>query len=210
ERRKPHAEVALTGDDQVKRELQALKMHAERILRDVDFEIDVDDDRAKLALEQFRTQAEAMRDINVGVDVDLNRAEYERVRAQLAALGKQTEDIKIRVNPEGVYDDIAAIDTALASLRDKRVGVDIAGREALAQIATVSAAAEALDDQGVDITVDVDRDRLVDFSRNVDLAQARMRRLNRRIKDSTVTMAESTQAFRLFNPEAAGVAVLGA
>src|SRR5699024_6203620 len=81
-RRKPHAEVALTGDDQVKRELQALKMHAERILRDVDFEVDVDDDRAKLALEQFRAQAEAMRDINVGVDVDLNRAEYERVRAQ--------------------------------------------------------------------------------------------------------------------------------
>ena len=210
ERRKPHAEVALTGDDQVKRELQALKMHAERILRDVDFEIDVDDDRAKLALEQFRTQAEAMRDINVGVDVDLNRAEYERVRAQLAALGKQTEDIKIRVDPEGVYDDVAAIDAALDSIRDKKVGVDIAEREALAQIATVSAAAEALDDQDVDITVDVDRDRLVDFSRNVDLAQTRMRRLNRRIKDSTVTMAESTQAFRIFNPVLAAVAFLGA
>src|SRR5699024_12495936 len=163
--------------------LQALKMHAERILRDVDFEVDVDDDRAKLALEQFRAQAEAMRDINVGVDVDLNRAEYERVRAQLAALGKQTEDIKIRVNPEGVYDDVAAIDAALESIRDKRVGVDIAEREALAQIATVSAAAEALDDQDVDITVDVDRDRLVDFSRNVDLAQTRVRRLARRIED---------------------------
>src|SRR5699024_425537 len=210
ERRKPHAEVALTVDDQVKRELQALKMHAERILRDVDFEVDVDDDRAKLALEQFRAQAEAMRDINVGVDVDLNRAEYERVRAQLAALGKQTEDIKIRVNPEGVYDDVAAIDAALESIRDKRVGVDITEREALAQIATVSAAAEALDDQDVDITVDVDRDRLVDFSRNVDLAQTRMRPLNRRIKDSPVTMAESTQAFRIFNPVLAAVAFLGA
>ena len=210
ERRKPHAEVGITGDEQVKRELQALKMHAERILRDVDFEIDVDDDRAKFALEQFRAQAEAMRDINVGVDVDLNRAEYERVRAQLAALGKQTEDIKIRVDPEGVYDDVAAIDAALESIRDKRVGVDITEREALAQIATVSAAAEALDDQDVDITVDVDRDRLVDFSRNVDLAQTRMRRLNRRIKDSTVTMAESTQAFRIFNPVLAAVAFLGA
>ena len=210
ERRKPHAEVGITGDEQVKRELQALKMHAERILRDVDFEIDVDDDRAKFALEQFRAQAEAMRDINVGVDVDLNRAEYERVRAQLAALGRQTEDIKIRVDPEGVYDDVAAIDAALESIRDKRVGVDITEREALAQIATVSAAAEALDDQDVDITVDVDRDRLVDFSRNVDLAQTRMRRLNRRIKDSTVTMAESTQAFRIFNPVLAAVAFLGA
>src|SRR5699024_9564417 len=86
--------------------------------------------------------------------------------AYLAALGKQTEDIKIRVDPEGVYDDVAAIDAALESIRDKRVGVDITEREALAQIATVSAAAEALDDQDVDITVDVDRDRLVDFSRN--------------------------------------------
>src|SRR5699024_7676789 len=128
----------------------------------------------------------------------------------LAALGKQTEDIKIRVNPEGVYDDVAAIDAALESIRDKRVGVDITEREALAQIATVSAAAETLDEQDVDITVDVDRDRLVDFSRNLHLAQTRMRRLNRRIKDSTVTMTESTQAFRIFNPAAAAVVVGGA
>ena len=183
ERRKPRVEIDITGDEQVRRELQALKAHAERILRDVDFEIDVDDDRAKVALEEFRLQAERMRDIEVGVDVDLNRAEYERVRAQLAALGKQTEDIKIRVNPEGVYDDVAAIDSALSSIRDKRVGVDITEREALAQIATIGAAAEALDEKDIDIHVDVDRDRLIDFSRNVDLAQVRMRRLSRRIKE---------------------------
>src|SRR5699024_12181256 len=116
------------ADDPLKPERPALQIRAEPILRDVDCEIDGDGGRAKSALEQFRAQAEAMRDINVGVDVDLNRAEYARARAQLAALGRQTEDIKIRVAPEGVYDDVAAIDAALESIRDKRVGVDITER----------------------------------------------------------------------------------
>src|SRR5699024_6410311 len=52
-RRRPHAEVALTGDEQVTGELHAPKMRAQRILRDVDLEIAVDGGRAKLALEQF-------------------------------------------------------------------------------------------------------------------------------------------------------------
>src|SRR5699024_2535344 len=50
ERRKPHAEVALTGDDQFKRGLQALKMPDVLIRRDGDFESDVDDYRATSSL----------------------------------------------------------------------------------------------------------------------------------------------------------------
>ena len=210
EKRRPIAEIELAGDEQVATELEALRRHADRILKDIDFEIDVDDERAKAALEQFRVQAERMRDIEVDVDVDLNRQNYQRIRAQLEALGKETEDIKIRLNSDGVYDDVVAIDLALDSIRDKKVGVDITEREALAQIATVRAAAERLDGEDIDIHVDVDKDSLTDFGRSVDLARVKMRQLNRQIKDSTVSMAESTQAFRIFNPVLAAVAFAGA
>ena len=210
EKRRPIAEIELAGDEQVATELEALRRHADRILKDIDFEIDVDDERAKAALEQFRVQAERMRDIEVDVDVDLNRQNYQRIRAQLEALGKDTEDIKIRLNSDGVYDDVVAIDMALDSLRDKKVGVDITEREALAQIATVREAAERLDGKDIDIDVNVDKDKLTDFGRSVDLSRIKMRQLNRQIKDSTVSMAESTQAFRIFNPVLAAVAFVGA
>ena len=210
EKRRPIAEIELAGDEQVATELEALRRHADRILKDIDFEIDVDDERAKAALEQFRVQTERMRDIEVDVDVDLNRQNYQRIRAQLEALGKDTKDIKIRLNPDGVYDDVVAVDMALDSIRDKKVGVDITEREALAQIATVREAAKRLDGKDIDIKVNVDKDRLTDFGRSVDLARVKMRQLNRQIKDSTVTMAESTQAFRIFNPVLAAVAFAGA
>ena len=210
EKRRPIAEVGLAGDEQVATELEALRRHADQILKNIDFEIDVDDERAKAALEQFRVQTERMRDIEVDVDVDLNRQNYQRIRAQLEALGKETEDIKIRLNSDGVYDDVVAIDLALDSLRDKKIGVDITEREALAQIATVREAAERLDGKDIDIHVDVDKDSLTGFGRSVDLARVKMRQLNRQIKDSTVSMAESTQAFRIFNPVLAAVAFVGA
>lgn len=210
EKRRPVAEIELAGDEQVATELEALRRHADQILKNIDFDIDVDDDRARAALEQFRIQAEQMRNIEVDVDVDLNRQNYNRIRAQLEALGKDTEDIKIRLNSDGVYDDVVAVDMALDSLRDKKVGVDITEREALAQIATVREAAERLDGKDIDIHVDVDKDSLADFGDSVDLARVKMRRLNRQIKDSTVTMAESTQAFRIFNPVLAAVAFVGA
>ena len=210
EKRRPVAEIELAGDEQVATELEALRRHADQILKNIDFDIDVDDDRARAALEQFRIQAEQMRNIEVDVDVDLNRQNYNRIRAQLEALGKDTEDIKIRLNSDGVYDDVVAIDLALDSLRDKKVGVDITEREALAQIATVREAAERLDGKDIDIDIDVDKDSLADFGSSVDLARIKMRQLNRQIKDSTVSMAESTQAFRIFNPVLAAVAFLGA
>ena len=210
EKRRPIAEIELAGDEQVATELEALRRHADQILKNIDFDIDVDDDRARAALEQFRIQAEQMRNIEVDVDVDLNRQNYNRIRAQLEALGKDTEDIKIRLNSDGVYDDVVAIDLALDSLRDKKVGVDITEREALAQIATVREAAERLDGKDIDIDIDVDKDSLADFGSSVDLARIKMRQLNRQIKDSTVSMAESTQAFRIFNPVLAAVAFLGA
>src|SRR5699024_8426339 len=66
------------------------------------------------------------------------------------------------------------------------------------------------DDQDVDITVAVDRDRPCDFLRNVDLAPTRMRRLNRWIEAAPVTVAGSTQAVRICRAGLAPRPFLGA
>ena len=207
---KPEAEVALAGDEEVKRELEALKAYAERILDGVDFDIDVDDEDAKATLAALKTQAENLRDVKIGVDVDLDRATYETARAQIAALTKQTESLNIKLNSEGVYDDVVAIDLALQSLRDKEVGVDISERQAMAEIATIEAALKRLDDSDVDVKIDLDRNALPEFSREADLAATRMRRLTRQIKDAGTSMAESTQAFRIFTPMLTAISFAGA
>lgn len=211
EETRPEAEVGLIGDEDVERELRALRTYAERTLRDIDFDVELDDEGAKAALNEFKAQAEAMQDIEVGVNAEVNRAEYEKVRAQIAKLGEDTEHVQIRLNSDGVYDDVVAIDTAIESIRDKKVGVDITEREALAEIATIQAGLAAIDeDKDVEITIDYDRTALPEFHREADLARAKMRRLSRAIKDVNVSMSESTQAFRIFTPMLTAVAFAGA
>lgn len=211
EETRPEAEVGLIGDEDVERELRALRTYAERTLRDIDFDVELDDEGAKAALNEFKAQAEAMQDIEVGVNAEVNRVEYEKVRSQIAKLGEDTEHVQIRLNSDGVYDDVVAIDTAIESIRGKEVGVDITEREALAEIAAIQAGLAAIDeDKDIDIDIDYDRTALPEFHREADLARAKMRRLSRAIKDVNVSMSESTQAFRIFTPMLTALAFAGA
>lgn len=195
--------------DQVKAEARKLKAGVENILSDIDLDIDFNDERASAAVKELKAQLASIRDIDVDVDVDVQG--LLAAKSAMEGLRKAANDIHLKVNTEGVYDDVLAIEAALETLKDKNIGVDITEREAVAEIFAIKAALASIDDnKHIDVDIDYDRSLLDRFSEVTDTAQRRTKRLAAAIKDANVSMSESTQAFRIFNPLLAAVALVGA
>src|SRR5699024_10259420 len=80
---------------------------------------------------------------------------------------------------------IHTITAALTAMRDKTVGVDIADQEALANIASVEAAAERLDQRReIDVDVNYDRESFRKFAMDVSRGRARLQRLGKALRNS--------------------------
>lgn len=201
-------ETDFTDQEQVKAEARKLKAGVENILKDIDLDVEFHDERASAAIKKLKAEMATVKDIDLDVDVDVEG--LLQAKTAMEGLRKAANDIRLKVNTEGAYDDVLAVEAALNTLKDKHVGVDITEREAVAEIQTINLALASIKDKHVDVDIDYDRSPLEAFVANSDRAERQMKRLARSIKDANVSMSESTQAFRIFNPILAGVALVGA
>lgn len=198
------------SDDEARRRAQELKVFLSTF-DDAEFNIDLRDEEARARLAGLKALIEQIRDIDVDVDVDVK--DLAKAHAQLKAISREVDrDLhqRVKVDVKNVDRDIQRIRMAVDALRDKRVGIDITHRDAMANIAIVQSALRSLRDKEVDIDIDVDVDRLGVFNRRAKIAESRLRTLSARARDAKISFSDSTQAFRLFNPLLAGVAFLGA
>lgn len=198
------------SDDEARRRVQELKVFLSTF-DDAEFNIDLRDEEARARLAGLKALIEQIRDIDMDVDVDVK--DLAKAHAQLKAISREVDrDLhqRVKVDVKNVDRDIQRIRRAVDALRDKRVGIDITHRDAMANIAIVQSALRSLRDKEVDLDIDVDVDRLGVFNRRARIAESRLRNLSARARDAKVSFSDSTQAFRLFNPLLAGVAFLGA
>ena len=194
-----------------KAEAKALRDWIDVHLRDVNFDVDVKDADARRTLREFKAQADMIRDIDVNIDADVTELAYAHARLkQLALQAERDIRTKVKVDTNDADRDIARIRLAMDTLRDKRIGIDITHRDAMAAIATIRTGMASLRNKNVDIDIDVDFDRLRLVAVNAASAERRLRSLARQAKTAGVSFAESTQAFRVFNPLLAAVAFAGA
>lgn len=107
--------------------------------------------RLKTELREFKTEAARPTTINVQV------GSFERdLKARIAAAQAQLPDIELRADSSDADREIASIRGQLATLLDKRIGVDIDAGQALAEVATLHAQLVALGERSPDIQVKAD------------------------------------------------------
>ena len=198
-------------------EMKRLRAHAETVLGTVDLDVEIQDEGIREALAEYRRQMNALDkmlaqpDIALGKEADQTRRELLEIRNNLVRLETGVTEVDVRADTDKAAADIQAIRASLENLRGKTVGVDISEREALAEIATIEAALEKIDRENPDVEIDVvyDRNRFRQFATDVDSARRGIARLSSALRNSQISMADTTQAFRIFSPLLLAATVAG-
>jgi len=198
-------------------EMKRLKEHAEAVLGTVDLDVDLEDEGLREALAEYRRQIDALDRmraqpvIKLGKEADQARRDLLEIRNNLVRLETGVTEVDVRADTDKAAADIQAIRASLENLRGKTVGVDISEREALAEIATIEAALEKIDRENPDVEIDViyDRNRFRQFATDVDSARRGIARLSSALRNSQISMADTTQAFRIFSPLLLAVTMAG-
>lgn len=214
-RRRYDLEIEFSHDN-IYQEANRLKKRVEQVFKDVDFDIDIQDEGLHADLARYRAILEEIDNFNPSVRIDTDGKEgaarkLRDLRDQAERLERGLTSLKVVADTDAAARDIHTINAALTAMRDKTVGVDIADQEALANIAIVEAAAERLDQRReIDVDVNYDRESFRKFAMDVSRGRARLQRLGKALRNSRISMADTTQAFRLFSPVVAGIAFAGA
>ena len=202
--------------EEAERSLTMLRAAAEQ-KDEFDWDIDVNSEEARAAIEKLKLELESIKDEEVDLTVAADRASLAETVAEIkrALSTIHRADIEVDLEKESALKDIEILNMALENLRDKRIGVDITEKDALADIAVIRSSLEALDEKDVEIDVDIDkhgqfRRDLAELDAGLDRAQRGARLFSDRIERAAVSMNETTQAFRVFNPMLAGLAIAGA
>lgn len=198
-------------------EMKRLRAHAETVLGTVDLDVEIQDEGIREALAEYRRQMNALDkmlaqpDIALGKEADQARRDLLEIRNNLVRLESGVTEVDVRADTDKAAADIQAIRASLENLRGKTVGVDISEREALAEIAIIEAALEKIDRENPDVEIDVvyDRNRFQQFATDVDSARRGIARLSSALRNSQISMADTTQAFRIFSPLLLAVTVAG-
>ena len=204
-----------TDVTEVRREVQRLKGDAERILSNVNMEVDIEDEEFRKAMAEYRAQLELLDQMEVDPELILNpekfRVDLREVRANLMRLEGTVTSVEVVADTDEAARDVHVLQAALAALKDKTVGVDISEREALAEIATIEAALERLERENPKIEVDVvyDRSAFNRFHEGIERSRISIGRLNRAVENSRISMSDTTQAFRIFSPVMTAVTLAG-
>lgn len=201
----------------LKAEMKRLRAHAETVLGTVDLDVEIQDEGIREALAEYRRQMNALDkmlaqpDIALGKEADQARRDLLEIRNNLVRLETGVTEVDVRADTDKAAADIQAIRASLENLRGKTVGVDISEREALAEIAIIEAALEKIDRENPDVEIDVvyDRNRFQQFATDVDSARRGIARLSSALRNSQISMADTTQAFRIFSPLLLAVTVAG-
>ena len=182
---------------------------------DEEVTMDLDDKAAMARLAKFRAELERVRE---RMDMDLDVHGLNEARADIARLAQQAQnirgDIKMEVGDEEARVAIKRLEIALDNIKDKKVGVDLRESEARAQIAEIDAMLTVLDRKKVNIPVDIDvrkdmLDQIQQFNAHIGRTDNYMRSLNKSIKNASISLTETTQAFRIFSPILTAVVFAG-
>lgn len=127
----------------------------------------------------------------------------QEMRKALGNALKDLDEVKLEADTSGAMAEVAALRSAMESLRSKRIGVDIDGKSALAEMRVLEAQARRLDRRGIDIHVRTNAKGVTAILREqIGVMRAAGRAsadLGDRHRNNRDESRDAANAFRLFN-----------
>ncbi|MEU9581064.1 hypothetical protein [Streptomyces chilikensis] len=125
---------------------RTFKASVSAALRDLpEVELGADATEAQREIARIRGQLQALRDMEVGVDIDATEAtaRITRLQAQLQRLAASDADVNVRVDAGAAMGQLAAVQAMVDRLDGQDVDVDVDTRSATAGMSALTAAALA-------------------------------------------------------------------
>jgi phage-related protein len=123
---------------------RAVKARVEAALRDLpDIELNADSSDAEREIHQIRAQLTALRDLEIGVDIDAAEAStrISQLQARLERLSASDVDIQVRTDTASAAAQLAAFQAQLNRLDGQTANVDVDTRSATASLGMLTQAA---------------------------------------------------------------------
>lgn len=127
----------------------------------------------------------------------------QEMRKALTDALKDVDEVKVNADASGAMAEVAALRARMEALRDKKIGIDVTGREAMAEMMLIERMASRLDRRGVDIDVRTNAKGVtailreqIDTMRAAGRASADLGNRHRQGRDEA---RDAANAFRLFN-----------
>ena len=192
-----------------------LKAQVSQIDEDVELDIEVEDEEARAKIIALRTYLQQLKQDDYSVLVDIDERGLDAIRGEVKRLTSEVHELNLTAPTDEARASIQRLDQAIDAIDGKTVGVDITEQRARANIAIIRQELERLDRMDVDVHIDVEYRRnalnqLKQFEQQMERGGERVRSLNQAVKNAGISLTETTQAFRIFNPVLAGVAAAGA
>lgn len=192
-----------------------LRGFVDSIDEDVELDIEVEDEEARAKITALRTYLQQLKQDDYSVLVDIDERGLDAIRGEVKRLTSEVHELNLTAPTDEARASIRRLDQAIDAIDGKTVGVDITEQRARANIAIIRQELERLDRMDVDVHVDVEYrknalNQLKQFEQQMERGGERVRSLSQAVKNAGISLTETTQAFRIFNPVLAAVAAAGA